>query len=105
MCETNQSHVAQELLIYLTRHPDAQDTLEGIVEWWLLEEKIRRRAFEVNEALAELVKRGLLRERTGNDARTHYSVNRSRYEELSAGAELGTDPPPAANKRKRRKKP
>ena len=86
MCETNKSHVAQELLGYLARHPDAQDTLEGILEWWLLEEKIRRRAFEVKEALAELVKSGLLRERKGKDDRTHYRVNRRRYEELSKSA-------------------
>jgi hypothetical protein len=87
MCETNKSHVAQELLGYLARNPDAQDTLEGILEWWLLEEKIRRRAFEVKEALAELVKSGLLRERKGKDERTHYRVNRRRYVELSASAE------------------
>ncbi|HEX7317130.1 MAG TPA: hypothetical protein VF297_24740 [Pyrinomonadaceae bacterium] len=87
MCETNKSHVAQELLSYLARHPDAQDTLEGILEWWLLEEKIRRRAFEVKEALAELVRSGLLRERKGKDERVHYRVNRRRYEELTASAE------------------
>ena len=100
MCETNKSHVAQELLGYLARHPDAQDTLEGILEWWLLEEKIRRRAFEVREALAELVRSGLLRERKGKDERTHYRVNRRRYEELCASTEscAGTRAAPARRK-------
>src|ERR1044072_7605656 len=106
MCETNKSHVAQELLGYLARHPDAQDTLEGILEWWLLEEKIRRRAFEVKEALAELVKSGLLRERKGKDERTHYRVNRRRYEELSASVEPSAVRRPApATRRKNRESP
>ena len=101
MCETNKSHVAQELLGYLARNPDAQDTLEGILEWWLLEEKIRRRAFEVREALAELVKSGLLRERKGKDERVHYRVNRRRYEELTA-AEHGAVNRTAPARRKSR---
>jgi hypothetical protein len=105
MCETNKSHVAQELLGYLARHPDAQDTLEGILEWWLLEEKIRRRAFEVREALAELVRDGLLRERKGKDDRTHYRVNRRRYEELTATAEPCTTKRAAPVGRKGRQTP
>lgn len=100
MCQTKKSHVAQELLDYLARHPDAQDTLEGIVEWWLLEEKIRRRAFEVREALAELVECGLIRERKGKDARTHYRINRRGYEEMSANAARCAASKPAAGRRK-----
>jgi hypothetical protein len=100
MCKTNKTHVAQELLNYLARHPDAHDTLEGILEWWLLEEKIRRRAIEVKDALAELVKNGLIHERKGKDARTHYSVNRRRYEELSAKAARRTSLKSAGGKRK-----
>jgi len=30
----------REILAYLADHPDAQDTLAGIFEWWLLERKI-----------------------------------------------------------------
>ena len=28
-------NIAQEILRYLERHPDAKDTLEGIAQWWL----------------------------------------------------------------------
>ena len=76
MCITQKSEVALEILTYMSEHTDAQDTLEGIVEWWLLEQKIRWQMQAVKEALAELVERGLIVERQSKDRRTHYRVNR-----------------------------
>lgn len=68
--------IAYELLTYLAENPDAQDTLEGIVEWWLLERAIKHQTLEVKKALAMLVAQGLVLERKGKDARTYYKVNR-----------------------------
>lgn len=76
--------VAREILAYLAEHPDAQDTVEGIVEWWLLEQKIKRHTAQVKEALAELVAKGLVLERKGKDARIHYRVNRRKSGEIRA---------------------
>jgi hypothetical protein len=67
--------IAREVLAYLTEHPGAQDTLEGIVEWWLLDQAIRNWTKNVREALMELVAEGLVIERKGRDERTHYRVN------------------------------
>ena len=78
------SQVTQEILAYLVEHPDAQDTVEGIVEWWLLEQKIKRRTAQVKDALAELVTQGLVLEYKGKDARIHYRMNRHRIEEIRA---------------------
>lgn len=83
MCNTEKSRIAQELLSYLARHPDAQDTLDGICEWWLLEEKIKRRKAEIREVLGELVRSGLVMENPGRDEHTRYRLNRPAYE-LSA---------------------
>lgn len=77
------SQVAYKILAYLTEHPKAQDTLEGIVEWWLLEQKIKRRIAEVKKALAELVTKGLVVERKGKDSRSYYRINRLKYREIS----------------------
>jgi hypothetical protein len=76
------TEIAQEVLAYLAEHPRAQDTLEGIVQWWLLEQEIQRRMAQVRAALAELVARGLVLERQGKDGRTYYRVNRRRLAQI-----------------------
>jgi hypothetical protein len=30
----NKAQISNEILAYLVEYPQAQDTLEGIVEWW-----------------------------------------------------------------------
>jgi len=67
--------VALQILSYLSTHRDAQDTVEGIAEWWLMEQRIRCMIREVKQALAELVSQGLVLERGGRDGRVHYRLN------------------------------
>lgn len=76
------SRIAHNVLTYLAEHPDSQDTLEGIVEWWLLEQEIKHQTVLVREVLAELVARGLVLERKGTDARVRYHVNQERLLEI-----------------------
>lgn len=76
MCETEKQRTFYKILAYLAENPSAQDTLEGVVEWWLLEQRIRDCTAKTEEALAELVREGLVIERKGKDARSHYRVNR-----------------------------
>ena len=54
--------VAKEILSYFMRHPKAADSLEGIAEWRILDEKVRRSLEETKEALQWLVRKGFLRE-------------------------------------------
>jgi hypothetical protein len=65
-------------------HPKAQDTLEGIVEWWLLEQEIRRSTALVNAALSELISQGLVLEHRGKDGRIHYRINRRKVARIRA---------------------
>lgn len=55
-----QDDIAREILAYLFEHPDARDTLEGIMEWWLLERNVRRQRDLVAAALQDLVDRNLV---------------------------------------------
>ncbi len=81
---TGKSQIVYDILGYLVENPEVQDTLEGIVEWWLLEQQIKRQTAKVKEALAELVSKGLILERKGKDSRTHYRINRRKYKEIQA---------------------
>ena len=83
-CSHEKSQIAYEILAYMVEHPEAQDTLEGIVEWWLLEQHIARQTGKVKKALAELVTKGLILERKGEDSRAHYRINRRKYKEIQA---------------------
>ena len=76
------AEIARDVLAYLIDNPDAQDTLEGIVEWWLPDRKIEPRALKVREALAELVDRGLILERKGSDSRPRYLINANKQEAI-----------------------
>ncbi|HEX9668975.1 MAG TPA: hypothetical protein VGC93_05770 [Thermoanaerobaculia bacterium] len=74
--------VAHEILAYLMEHPDAQDTREGIADWWLLEQCIRRRCQEVDGAVKELVAAGFVTERIGADGRVRYQLNREKLTQI-----------------------
>ena len=82
MYEMRRSHIARAILDYLLEHPDAQDTLAGIAEWWLPEEKIKTRSAVVKEALDQLVAKSLVLERRGKDLQTRYRINVQRFEEI-----------------------
>lgn len=76
--------ITHEILAYLVEHPEAQDTLEGIVGWWLLEQEIKRQTVKVKKALAELVAKGLVLERQGKDSRTFYRINKRKRKEIQS---------------------
>ena len=79
---TEEPGIAHLILAYLHANPEAQDTVEGIVEWWLLEQKIRRQTESVQQALDELTAQGLITARLGQDSRVHYSIERNKTEEI-----------------------
>jgi hypothetical protein len=66
---------APEILDYLTRHPQAQDTLDGILHWWVLDACIRKWAPKIAETVAQLVEQGLLEQSQSADGNVFYSVS------------------------------
>jgi hypothetical protein len=68
-------NIAYEILKYLIDNPNAQDTLEGIVQWWLPEGTVKRQAVAVREALSVLAADHLVLAREGKDSRIRYKIN------------------------------
>jgi hypothetical protein len=67
---------------YLAEHPGSKDTLDGIMEWWLLERKIICQTKRVKEALAELIENGLVLEHKNRNSQISYSINQSKYGDI-----------------------
>ena len=78
----DKTQIGNEILAYLVDHPKSQDTLEGIVEWWLLERTIKFQEAQVENALNDLVTEGLILEQKGLNSQTHYRINLSKYNEI-----------------------
>ena len=61
MNRQRQSELVDAILAYLSSHPQAADSADGVLRWWLgRHEPVPTRA-EVEEALATMVQRRLLR--------------------------------------------
>ncbi len=82
--DSEMSQVLCDILAYAAEHPDAGDTVEGIVQWWLLQQRIKHQESLVRKALAELMARGLMNERQGIDGRTRYQINPHKQKETEA---------------------
>ena len=67
--------IASEVLAYLQVHPDAQDSIEGIMQWWLLERNISFQLKLLREALAGLVKDGSVIE-VSSQSESFYRLNK-----------------------------
>ena len=77
---------APEILDYLARHPDAQDTIEGILHWWVLDAHIRKWAPRISETVKQLVELGFLEEKASPDGHVFYRVSPPYLASLRPGA-------------------
>jgi hypothetical protein len=66
---------APEILDYLARQPGAQDTIEGILHWWVLDAYIRKWAPKIAKTVAQLVERGFLEENPSSDGKIFYHIS------------------------------
>ena len=70
------------ILSYLADNPEANDTVEGITQWWLLEREIREERTRVERSLSALASAGWLEEIRGGDSRTRYRLRPERTAEV-----------------------
>jgi hypothetical protein len=66
---------APEILDYLARQPGAQDTIEGILHWWVLDAYIRNWTPKIAKTVAQLVERGFLEENPSSDGKIFYHIS------------------------------
>jgi hypothetical protein len=88
--------VIREILRYLIDHPDAKDTIQGILLWWLPGDLAIWEEEDLREALELLVAKGWLTQRQTTPSQKIYGMNTEKLEEIKAflrGLEHETDEP------------
>jgi len=91
ICLPDKSQVAREILAYLDTHPEAQDTVEGILQNWLSNRKNQYTPILVQEVIKDLVLVGTIREETTTGQSSVYRLNqaaRNRMRTLAEHAEI-----------------
>jgi hypothetical protein len=68
----------REILCSLREHPEAQDTVEGIIVCWVSERAIKHWLPQVRGSRAALVNHGYLEKRKSVDGRVFHRANPSR---------------------------
>jgi hypothetical protein len=76
--------VMREILQYLMSHPDAKDTILGILRWWLPTNCRGWTVEQVQDALDTLVARGWLTIRRTTPAQQLYGLNKEKLMEIHA---------------------
>src|SRR5258708_34658676 len=66
--------LANGVLQYLINHERAHDTVEGIVAWWLRQQRIRYAISEFDAVLRELVVSGVVIGRKTSEGGIHYCM-------------------------------
>ena len=76
MHEPNVAETVRAIMEYLRQNPNAQDTQDGILQWWLTELPTKPRDATVKKALEDLVRAGFLNEHKGKDAQISYRMKK-----------------------------
>jgi hypothetical protein len=94
--QPDQKEKAQEvshyILAYLSENAEAGDTFEGIVEWWLLRQRIKFETRNVSEAVTKLVSEGLIVEHERSDSSIFYRVNTTKKQDVKSLLMQGKEP-------------
>ncbi len=84
-CLPDKSQIARAILSYLADHPEAQDTLDGIVQSWFPGQGNKFKPTMVQEVVKDLVLEGTILETKIQDSPAVYRFNlakRNRMKEL-----------------------
>ena len=79
--------VIRDILHYLLEHPDAKDTRDGILRWWIPQRASESDMSVVQDALDALVSKEWMSKRETVPDRVIYSMNKDHLEEIQASIE------------------
>ena len=77
----SRSMVIGEILRYLVEHPDAKDTIEGILRWWFPKGGLEREQ-DVQHAIDELVSKGWVVKRGTTPSQAVYGMDKNHLEDI-----------------------
>ena len=80
----DQRRLLRQILAYVTAHPEAKDTLEGIRRWWGPSGRVELSSEEIQNVLNFLVARGWVTEREVTPAPRIYGLNQKLLAEITA---------------------
>jgi hypothetical protein len=66
--------IAQVIERYLSAHPNAADTVEGIANYWLKSGRVKATAEQVQQAISLLIDWGLMSQKTLPDGTALYTA-------------------------------
>jgi len=72
-----EQQLVEAIVDYLSEHPHAMDTLEGIAEWWIMRQRIRVDVEMLGRALNRLIDQDVL-ERMGSGETACYRLKTRR---------------------------
>lgn len=73
---SDEGEIGRSVLVYLHGHPQAADTLRGIVNWWLPQQRYESDCQRIEHVLAHLVAEGLLHRERLPDGEVLYGLSR-----------------------------
>ena len=66
--------IANEIRNYILAHPNAADSLEGVIKWWLMRQRFESATDRVQKALDYLIAEGLVSKKAVASGRVVYAV-------------------------------
>jgi hypothetical protein len=74
--------IADEIAAYLDTHQDAADTLEGVIKWWMLRQRIEEASDKVQSAIEYLCEKGIVKEVVMAGGESIYTANHDAHRGL-----------------------
>jgi hypothetical protein len=94
--DERQEKLTRAILKYCVEHPDAKDTVDGILRWWFPAGEGHWRAGEVKSALKTLTAKGWMTSRKVQQAEEIYGISKEKITEiekvLSGSADAAKEP-------------